>query len=82
MIEDLYNRITGDEDAHICKDIPEAACNDQPRNFFAYLGANLSGKVADEIAKGRARQNGVQTVSPRVSRPRSGAISGTDPVAR
>jgi hypothetical protein len=34
-IEDLYNRITGEEDARVCKDIPEAACNDQPHNFFA-----------------------------------------------
>ena len=52
-LEDLYNRITGDEDARVCKDIPEAACNDQPRNFFAYLVANLLGKVADEIASAK-----------------------------
>ena len=52
-LEDLYNRITGDEDARVCKDIPEAACNDQPRNFFAYLWANLLGKVADEIASAK-----------------------------
>ena len=53
VLEDLYNRITGDEDARVCKDIPEAACHDQPRNFFAYLGANLLGKVADEIASAK-----------------------------
>ncbi len=52
-IEDLYNRITGDEDARVCKDIPESACDDQPRNFFAYLVANLLGKVADEIASAK-----------------------------
>ncbi|HSF93743.1 MAG TPA: MFS transporter, partial [Thermohalobaculum sp.] len=52
-LEELYNRITGDEDARVCKDIPEAACNDQPRNFFAYLAANLLGKVADEIASAK-----------------------------
>lgn len=52
-LEDLYNRVTGDEDARVCKDIPEAACHDQPRNFFAYLGANLLGKVADEIASAK-----------------------------
>jgi hypothetical protein len=52
-VELLYNRITGDEDARVCKDIPEAACNDQPRNFFAYLVANLLGKVADEIASAK-----------------------------
>jgi hypothetical protein len=52
-IEDLYNRVTGEEDARVCKDIPEAACDDQPRNFFAYLSANLLGKVADEIASAK-----------------------------
>jgi hypothetical protein len=52
-LEDLYSRITGDEDARVCKDIPDEACNDQPRNFFAYLGANLLGKVADEVASAR-----------------------------
>jgi len=51
--EDLYDRITGDEDARVCKDIPDKACNDQPHNFFAYLGANLLGKVADEIASAK-----------------------------
>ncbi len=52
-IEDLYNRITGDEDARVCRDIPERACHDQPRNFFAYLGANLLGKVADELSSAK-----------------------------
>lgn len=52
-IENLYNRITGDEDARVCKDIPDAACHDQPHDFFAYLGANLLGKVADEIASAK-----------------------------
>ena len=51
--EDLYNRITGDEDARVCKDIPDSACNDQPLNFFAYLWANLLGKVADEISSAK-----------------------------
>jgi hypothetical protein len=53
FVEDLYNRVTGDEDARVCKDIPETACHDQPHNFFAYLIANLLGKVADEIASAK-----------------------------
>ena len=53
FVENLYNRVTGDEDARVCKDIPEAACNDQPRNFFSYLIANLLGKIADEIASAK-----------------------------
>ena len=52
-LEDLYNRITGDEDARVCKDIPSESCNDQPRNFFAYLGANTLNKVADEMSSAR-----------------------------
>lgn len=52
-LEDLYNRVTGDEDARVCKDIPSEACHDQPRNFFAYLAANLFNKVADEIASAK-----------------------------
>jgi len=53
FIDNLYNRVTGDEDARVCKDIPESACNDQPRNFFSYLIANLLGKIADEIASAK-----------------------------
>ena len=34
----LYDLVTGDEDARVCKDIPDAACNDQPENFFLYAG--------------------------------------------
>jgi hypothetical protein len=51
--ENLYDLVTGDEDARVCKDIPEAACNDQPRNFFAYLAANFLGKIADELASAK-----------------------------
>lgn len=53
ILEALYNQVTGDEDARVCKDIPEAACDDQPRNFFAYLWANLLGKIADEMASAK-----------------------------
>ncbi|MBK1648469.1 MFS transporter [Rhabdochromatium marinum] len=49
----LYDLVTGDEDARVCKDIPAASCQDQPRNFFAYLLANLLTKVADELASAR-----------------------------
>ncbi len=49
----FYNLITGDEDARVCKDIPDAACRHQPRNFFAYLVANLLTKIADELSSAR-----------------------------
>jgi len=49
----LYDQITGDEDARVCKDIPDAACRHLPRNFFAYLVANFLSKVADELSSAR-----------------------------
>ncbi len=53
LLNSLYDLVTGDEDARVCKDIPEKACNDQPRNYFAYLLANLLTKVADELSSAR-----------------------------
>jgi len=53
LVNNLYDMLTGDEDARVCRDIPDSACQDQPRNFFAYLLANLLGKIADEIASAR-----------------------------
>lgn len=52
-VTQLYQFINGEEDARVCKDIPDAACNDQPQNFFAYLGANSLSKIADEIGSAK-----------------------------
>jgi hypothetical protein len=52
-LDSLYDLITGDEDARVCKDIPSESCNDQPRNFFTYLASNLLTKVADELASAK-----------------------------
>jgi MFS family permease len=49
----LYEQATGDEDARVCKDIPDEACEDQPRNFFAYLFANFLNKISDELVSAR-----------------------------
>jgi MFS family permease len=49
----IYEQILGDEDARVCKDIPDSACRHQPRNFFAYLLANLLTKIADELSSAR-----------------------------
>ena len=48
-----YDQITGDEDARVCKDIPDAACRHLPRNLIAYLFANFLSKVADELSSAR-----------------------------
>jgi MFS family permease len=49
----LYDLATGDEDARVCKEIPDEACADQPRNFFAYLVASLLNKISDELVSAR-----------------------------
>lgn len=48
-----YGQVTGEEDARVCRDIPDEACADQPRNFFAYLLANLLNKISDELVSAR-----------------------------
>lgn len=52
-LDSLYDLLTGEEDARVCKDIPDAACNDQPRNFFVYLASNLLTKFGDELASAK-----------------------------
>ncbi|UYG06827.1 MFS transporter [Halomonas sp. M4R1S46] len=49
----LYEWLTGDEDSRMCRDIPDEACREQPRNFFLHLGAALGNKLADELASAR-----------------------------
>ncbi len=49
----MYDLLLGEDDARVCKDIPDAACADQPRNFFAYLFANLFNKIADDLVSAR-----------------------------
>ncbi|KPJ95735.1 MAG: MFS transporter [Gammaproteobacteria bacterium SG8_15] len=49
----LYDQVTGEEDARVCKEIPDVACADQPRNFFAYLAANVLNKISDELVSAR-----------------------------
>ncbi|MDR5865578.1 MFS transporter [Halomonas koreensis] len=49
----LYEWLTGDEDSRMCRDIPDAACREQPRNFFLHLAASLGNKLADELASAR-----------------------------
>ena len=49
----LYEWLTGDEDSRMCKDIPDEACDEQPRNFFLHLLASLGNKLADELSSAR-----------------------------
>jgi MFS family permease len=49
----LFERLTGDEDSRMCRDISEDACQQQPGNFFRHLLAALGNKLADELSNAR-----------------------------
>ncbi|MFN4262703.1 MAG: MFS transporter [Thioalkalivibrionaceae bacterium] len=50
---ETYALLTGDEDARVCKDIPEAACRAQPKNYVIHLVTNTLTKIGDELASAR-----------------------------
>lgn len=49
----LYGYLAEDEDARVCKDIPDAACNDQPQAFLAHLWALTLTKLGDSLVSAR-----------------------------
>jgi hypothetical protein len=46
-LDQLYSLIANEEDARVCKDIPEEACREVPRNFFLILASNVLTKLGD-----------------------------------
>lgn len=46
-LDQLYSLIANEEDARVCKDIPDEACREVPRNFFLILAANVLTKLGD-----------------------------------
>lgn len=53
VTRDLYDLLTGDEDARVCRDIPEAACREQPRNFFVHIGSLVASKTGDRLSSSK-----------------------------
>ncbi|MES1923698.1 MFS transporter [Salinisphaera sp. T31B1] len=49
-VRDLYDLVTGDENARVCTDISATACREQPTNFFIHLIALLANKTGDLVA--------------------------------
>lgn len=45
----LYQRLTDEEDARVCTDIPDEACNAVPGNFFGQVLANTASKIGDAL---------------------------------
>ena len=46
----LYDLATGEEDARLCRDIPDDQCREQPRNFLHQILAQALSKTGDTLA--------------------------------
>jgi len=46
----LYDLATGDEDARLCRDIPDDQCREQPRSFLRQVSAQALSKTGDVLA--------------------------------
>ncbi|MGH8166552.1 MAG: MFS transporter [Woeseiaceae bacterium] len=53
ITRDIYDLLTGDEDARVCLDIPEAACREQPRNFLVHIASLVATKSGDTLSSSK-----------------------------
>jgi predicted MFS family arabinose efflux permease len=44
-----WDLLTAEDDGRVCRDIPESACNDQPKNFVTHIIALSMTKLADGL---------------------------------
>ena len=49
----IYTLLVEDEDARVCRDIPEEACDEQPLAFITQLGAQILTKIGDALTSSR-----------------------------
>lgn len=49
----VYSALVEDEDARVCKDIPDSACNAQPRAFTLQLVSQIFTKLGDALTSSR-----------------------------
>lgn len=52
-LDRLYEFLMEEEDARVCKDIPEGACTSVPGNFFKITASQTLTKLADELANAK-----------------------------
>ena len=45
----VYDILTGEDQSRVCKDIPEAACSEQPHNFLTHVTSLAATKTADGL---------------------------------
>jgi len=50
MRDTVYEMLTADTDERVCRDIPEAACREQPRNFLIHVASLALTKTGDGLA--------------------------------
>ena len=50
LTDDLYEKLTNEEDARLCRDIDERSCRESPRNFSYLLATYFFTKLGDAIA--------------------------------
>jgi hypothetical protein len=50
ITDDLYDKLVNEEDARVCREIPDDACREVPRNFFLLIGSYVLTKLGDSIA--------------------------------
>ena len=48
--EVVYDALTSEDDGRVCKDIPEAACDEQPGNFIKHVVSLAATKIGDGLA--------------------------------
>lgn len=48
--ERLYSLATGEDEARLCRDIPDSQCNDQPVNFVLQTVSQALSKIGDALA--------------------------------
>ncbi len=51
--EDIYSLLVEDEDARVCRDIPDEACDEQPQSFLRQLLAQTFTKIGDALTSSR-----------------------------
>lgn len=50
IVFSIYDLATGDEDARLCRDIPDEQCREQPRNFICQALSQAFSKMGDGLA--------------------------------
>jgi hypothetical protein len=50
VIRDLYEKLTNEEDARLCRELDEDACRESPGSFFLLLASYFLTKLGDAIA--------------------------------